>query len=156
MKSLINILFLTTIFSLNISGCSTEKQTNKNRFTNKKYSSSTQQEFENIERNDLKHSQYTTTRLPLEKPRVVLKEREKVIEPQIVANSKLSEKNQERLQEINQNLAFFCMKHRQDSRFKSENQCLEFTKKVLVQCEKKHNIINSVMVSCIKEQLKKR
>lgn len=75
---------------------------------------------------------------------------------ELQAPTQLSAKNEERLQEINQNLAFFCMKHRQDSAFKNEEGCLAFTKKVLKSCEKKHQIINTVMVNCIKERLKKK
>lgn len=155
MKEIFNILFLTTFILISISGCSTESQSN-NIAKNKKYSNFTQQEFEHIERNDLRRSQPSSSGIPAERPRIIAKEKEKTIKPQIVTNSKLSEKNKERLQEINQNLAFFCMKHRQDSHFQSENQCLGFTKKVLEQCEKKHKIINSVMVSCIKERLKRK
>ena len=82
---------------------------------------------------------------------------EKISITESFAVEKLSAKNQERLQEINQNLAFFCMKHRKDPLFQdNEDKCLAFTKKILKICEKKHQIINTVMVNCIKDHLKKR
>ena len=135
------------------------------------YSPSTQKAFETIEKTDLHPTQTisqknrpaprisSVSKSSLrEKPKEVLKETS--VAP-ILSNDttdirKLSAKNQERLQEINQNLIFFCMKHRKDPAFQNEERCMAFTKKILARCEKKHKLINTVMVNCIKDRLKKR
>lgn len=132
------------------------------------YSESTQREFEAIEKSDSTKSSrvppaHDLHHLPgaqvqrktpeLKTPAPV---QPPVEQPKLTTESALSSRNQERLQEINQNLAFFCMKHRNDRAFSSEEQCLKFTKNVLKTCEKKHKLINTVMVNCIKDHLKKR
>lgn len=67
---------------------------------------------------------------------------------------KLSAKEQECLQEINQNLAFFCMNHQKHKNFQDEKQCLSYTKKVLDRCEEKHKkTVSTSMVHCVKKQL---
>lgn len=147
-------------------GCSSEPTI---KSPAKTYSSSTEREFEMIEKNDLRvNPPYRSSVKPREKPAIVIKEKEVPVRENLLRippkttvqsntdTTQLSAKNQERLQEINQNLAFFCMKHRKDHAFLNEDQCLAFTKKVLKSCEKKHKLINTVMVNCIKDQLKKR
>ena len=132
----------------------------------KSYSISTEKEFQAIEKGDTKtpnsnqgnylkktKTSYSVPSRPTAQPAAV-KEQSKTAE--LVPENQLTTKNQERLQEINQNLAFFCMKHRKESAFQDEDKCLAFTKRVLLACEKKHKIINTVMVNCIKERLKKR
>ncbi|MDO9182696.1 MAG: hypothetical protein Q7U04_09820 [Bacteriovorax sp.] len=155
------------LFTLVIVSCSSES---KKQVSEKAYSSNTQKEFEAIEKNDLRSNPpYRANQRPATRPPVVIKgpSHEKKIQkenasesmPQIteaIDTSNLSAKNQERMQEINQNLAFFCMKHRKDRAFQDEESCLAYTKKILVGCEKKHKLINTIMVNCIKEQLKKR
>lgn len=134
------------------------------------YSISTENEFELIEKNDFSHKTYTRSNpKPMtlkESPRVTPVEvqletqketpAQNLSNPTIQASSKLSAKNQERLQEINQNLAFYCMKHRNDPAYKNEEKCLKFTEKVLNSCQKEHRIVNAVMLSCIKGRLKNR
>ncbi|MDD4974235.1 MAG: hypothetical protein PHY93_07770 [Bacteriovorax sp.] len=160
------ILSFMTIAFLAMS-CSSEPKTQP---VQKTYSSDTQKEFEAIEKNDLRtNPPYRSTIKPTPRPPVVIKETPREKQKEVVKEtpitpipseatdvSKLSAKNQERLQEINQNLAFFCMKHRKDKIFQDEEHCLAYTKKVLAACEKKHKLINTVMVNCIKDQLKKR
>jgi hypothetical protein len=160
--TLSQILSLVMI-ALIVASCSSETKVEEGP---KKYSSDTQREFEAIENNDLRvNPPYRSTIKSPSRPSVVIKEipHEKtkikdIDTAQAIPSgpSQLSTKNQERLQEINQNLAFFCMKHRKDGAFKNEEQCASFTKKVLVACEKKHKLINTIMVNCIKERLKKR
>ena len=158
---LIAILILQFIVS-----CSSE-QTEEKKST--EYSHSTEKEFEAIEKGEAPKSKKTTTpSAPQKQSRIFhektsapvilvpVKEVPKKDNPELVSNEQLSSKNQERLQEINQNLAFYCMKHRKDAAFSSEENCLNFTKRVLNDCEKKHKLINTVMVNCIKERLKKR
>jgi hypothetical protein len=158
-----NILYTGTLFV--IVNCSNEPT---QPVIPKVYSTTTQKEFEEIEKTDLRTSPPHRSTLAPTPPRapVVLKEnpRAKLADTQLINDlpkseisdtSQLSTKNKERLQEINQNLAFYCMKHRKDSRFRDEENCLAFTKKVLVTCEKKHKLINTIMVNCIKDHLKK-
>ena len=161
----LTLLITSAIF---LAGCSSEP---KNEESQKTFSEKTQKEFESIEKTDLRISPpRQTLNKPAAKPPAQIKEviKEKSKEPlkessaTLIPNSEstdrsqLSAKNQERLQEINQNLSFFCMKHRKDKTFKDEDHCLAFTKKVLKKCEKKHKLINTIMVNCIKERLKKR
>ena len=150
-----------------IESCSSQQ---KKEAPKKSYSTKTQKEFESIEKTDLRRNPPTSINKVPTRPSNGMKEaaHEKSREPiKEVVNkatvssetndvSQLSTKNQERLQEINQNLAFYCMKHRKDANFQNEEQCLAFTKKVLLNCENKHKLINTVMVNCIKDQLKKR
>jgi len=132
----------------------------------KTYSPSTLKEFEAIEKSGTYSAQNENTtlkqnnRTPKNPANIKKKEMPKEGPPQnpigITSDvSQLSAKNQERLQEINQNLAFFCMKHRKSTSFKSEEQCLVYTKQVQVFCEQKHKLINKVMLNCIKAKLKK-
>ena len=53
---------------------------------------------------------------------------------EVTTSSKLSKKSEERLKEINHNLAFYCMKHGNESSFKSEENCFKFTKTILNYC----------------------
>lgn len=123
----------------------------------KSYSSSTEREFEAIEKNDLRiNAPYRSSTKAPPHPPVLIKEVPAKKQSETTLTRQLTTKNQERLHEINQNLAFFCMKHRKDVAFRNEEHCLAFTKKVLMACEKKHKLINMVMVNCIKTQLKKR
>lgn len=66
-------------------------------------------------------------------------------------------KADERLIEINQNLAFFCMKHRKDPSFGgNEEKCMKFVNKTMENCQKQHKIVNSKLLNCIQTKLKKR
>lgn len=144
---------LTLLFVVSCSSESPKPQT-------KTYSSSTLKEFEAIEKSDVatpNKTPYIPQGLtPVVKKVSVSKEVKKEESTQLIPANKLNPKSQERLQEINQNLAFYCMKHRKDSAFSSEENCLKYTQVVLNYCEKKHKIINTVMVNCIKDKLKKR
>lgn len=149
-------LYIFLLISLLVSACSSEPEIS---VPAKVYSSSTEREFELIEKNDLRVSPpFQSTTQPIKKKPVALvkKEPTKQVISESETLSQLSSKNQERMLEINQNLAFFCMKHRKDGKFTSEEHCLAFTKKVLNACEKKHKLINTVMANCIKDNLKKR
>ena len=160
--SLLQILSFMAIAIL-VASCSSQAP---EQVIEKTYSPGTLKEFEAIEKNETYSAQSENTTLKqnnrASKTPLNLKQKEtaKEIPPRspigITSDvSQLSAKNQERLQEINQNLAFFCMKHRKSTSFKSEEQCLVFTKKIQVFCEKKHKLINKVMLNCIKAKLKK-
>lgn len=122
----------------------------------KTYSSSTEREFRSIEISELKK----TALAPIPQKEPITTEAPKKINRPVEAvpapEQKLSAHNEERMQEINQNLAFYCMKHRKDPAFKTEEKCLSFTQRVLNSCEKKHQTINTVLVNCIKVGLKNR
>ncbi len=63
----------------------------------------------------------------------------------------------ERLIEINQNLAFYCMKHRKDSRFgDSEEKCMDFVTQSLNDCQKIHKTPDKKLLGCIQTKLKRR
>lgn len=63
----------------------------------------------------------------------------------------------ERLIEINQNLAFYCMKHRKDVRFQgSEERCMSFVNSALENCQRTHKVPNKKLLGCIQNKLKRR
>ena len=63
----------------------------------------------------------------------------------------------ERLIEINQNLAFYCMKHRKNPAYGGdEAKCLKFVEKVQKNCQASHPVVNSKLLNCIRAGLKKR
>lgn len=138
----------------------------KNKFNSnaKVYSISTENEFELIEKNDLYRETYNKTSAPSltlkNPPKNIVPTPENpsknVNAPTVSASNKLSSKNQERIIEINQNLAFYCMKHRNDPVYKSEDGCLKFTEKVLNRCQNEHQVVSAAMLSCIKTRLKNR
>ena len=67
-----------------------------------------------------------------------------------------SAKTDERLIEINQNLAFYCMKHRNNPAYGGdEAKCMEFVNTVMKNCQKQHRIVNSKLLNCIQKKLKK-
>lgn len=68
-----------------------------------------------------------------------------------------SKKTDERLIEINQNLAFYCMKHRKNPAYGGdEAKCLKFVEKVQKNCQAKNPQVNSKLLNCIRSGLKKR
>lgn len=116
----------------------------------KKYSASTEREFAEIEKGDLKKSIPPAHDLqrPAEGPPV--QERpSKSVPP-----SQVSGPSSEKLQEINQQLAYFCMKHRKS--FRTEEQCQDFTARIVSECRSGNKSVNQAVVSCIKDRLKKR
>jgi hypothetical protein len=74
-----------------------------------------------------------------------------------VIDSPAPKKVDERLVEINQNLAFYCMKHRKDPAYGGdEAKCLKFVTKVQKSCQNQHRIVNSKLLNCIRSGLKKQ
>ena len=64
-------------------------------------------------------------------------------------------KTDERLIEINQNLAFYCMKHRKRPAYGGdESKCMNFVNSVMEKCQKQHRIVNSKLLNCIQKKLK--
>jgi hypothetical protein len=129
------------------SACSSDPINSESASSNL-YSSTTDKEFEKIENGDTNRAPNYRQKIntPKTKPNTVL-----------TIDNKLNTKAQDRLLEINQNLAFYCMKHRKDSAFANEEKCLEFTGKVLNSCKQNNgSTINTAMLNCIKERLKKK
>jgi hypothetical protein len=125
----------------------------------KTYSADTNRAFEMIERgtylkqapSDAPPPQIEAPKKPVKKNQpaeeVVIEEKKSATHP----NSKV----EERLIEINQNLAFYCMKHRKDAVYGGdEEKCLKFVKKVQSSCQNKHRLVNSKLVHCIRTGLK--
>ncbi|MBP9680892.1 MAG: hypothetical protein KBD76_05770 [Bacteriovorax sp.] len=128
-----------------VASCATESPIDhKDENSTQAYSASTQKEFEDIE----KAEALTPSRIS---PLPIVQE-----STALVPVEKLSTKGQERLLEINQNLAYYCMKHRKDPAFSHEEQCLHFTQMVLAECKKQHQTLNVQMLTCIKSRLTKK
>ena len=154
------VIIVYTFVLLFVVGCSTESTKSDSISQDKNKSTDTQKEFEAIENAPVKRSANLKPgrqhqKMPQPRKDITI-EIPKVEHAELNSDTPLNTKAQERLQEINQNLAFYCMKHRSDPVFSTEEKCLTFTKVVLNDCEKKHKIINTVMVNCIKDLLKKR
>lgn len=61
----------------------------------------------------------------------------------------------ERLIEINQNLAFYCMKNRKKFG-DNEEKCMSFVTQSLNDCQKIHQVPNKKLLGCIQTKLKRR
>ena len=161
-------LYLCFIFTVSCSSTE-EKQATKN------YSDETNRAFEMIERGGSYYLKKSPSVNAPTVPQVTAPT--KVVAPQEVTRKKIQEdividekinykepkeaatpsKASERLIEINQNLAFYCMKHRKDATFKnSEAVCMDFVNSVMEACQKQHASVNSKLLNCIQNGLKKR
>lgn len=152
-----------------LGACATEEKQEEP----KTYSPDTNRAFEMIERGGsyyLKQAPKTQAPPQVEAPapKRVVKKVEPEIKEDIVIDDqinyqekaaptpKVAAKVDERLIEINQHLAFYCMKHRSDATFGGdESACLRHVNKVQKDCQKKHRIVNSKLLSCIKTGLKR-
>jgi hypothetical protein len=57
--------------------------------------------------------------------------------------------------EVNQNLSYFCMRHRKSRKFKTPEDCKAYTQEKLLECQTKHiEIDNARIVRCVKRRLK--
>lgn len=75
----------------------------------------------------------------------------------VLRNTQSTSKADERLIEINQNLAFYCMKHRNNPAYGGdEAKCMKYVNKVMSNCQKQHRIVNSKLLNCIQTKLKGR
>lgn len=182
MKYLIVLYFSVLMFS----SCASNEENDKEKYDEKRFSDDTNRAFEMIERGGsyyLKMAPTSSTPAPQIRPsssrhtRVVetlrpgqqqgVKEEVNIDEnitaqkrekpkPHLPVKSK-NAKVDERLIEINQNLAFYCMKHRKDSAFKDdESKCMTFVNQSMEECQKIHHSINSKLLNCIQAKLKKR
>lgn len=71
---------------------------------------------------------------------------------QVVERVKVDEEAQK--MELEQNLSFFCMKKRSDSRFSNDGSCEEFTAQVKNECLEKYQTGDKGLLPCVKSQLK--
>ncbi len=78
-----------------------------------------------------------------------------VLKP-VLKDTQSTSKADERLIEINQNLAFYCMKHRKNPAYGGdEAKCMKHVNAVMGHCQKQHRIVNSKLLNCIQKKLKK-
>lgn len=146
MKSLLTFLIIF------MTGCSTTPEGER---SSEIYSDSTESEFRAIELKDLERVNQRSEFKPASKPIAVAPVPKKTISKARVATH-LNSKNTERLQEINQNLAIFCMKKKNSNAFGTEDKCHQFTQNALKKCEKNNSAVNAGLLACIKSELKKR
>lgn len=151
MKSLLNIIIILPIV-LFMAGCSTTPEGER---SSEIYSDSTESEFRAIELKDLERVNERSEFKPASKPIANAPVPKKSITKSRPA-TRLNSKNTERLQEINQNLAIFCMKKKNSNSFGSEDKCHQFTQNALKKCEHKNSAVNAGLLNCIKSELKKR
>jgi hypothetical protein len=160
MKYMIPILLIV------LAGCSTTE----NDTTEKTYSEDTNRAFLEIERGG---SYYAKKRersiappqvrvvtqkktLPKKSIRDIQKEPSESTEPEIQIAT-LTGPNQERLAEINQNLAFYCMKHRKSKAFGGdEKKCMNFVNETLNNCQKSNKKADAKLLLCLNKKLKRR
>lgn len=136
----------------------------------KTYSEDTNRAFEMIERGD----SYYLKKPPIQNspPQIQTspkKRRLSAKNTEVIANDKKisspvkptlkksqsNSKTDERLIEINQNLAFYCMKNRNKPAYGGiEAKCLEYVNAVMEKCQKKHRTVNSKLLNCIQKKLK--
>jgi hypothetical protein len=150
---MISKLTLSLVLSLLLFSCShTEKKSSKT------YSDQTNSSFEDIERDNAinKYRQLRWENWNKKK-----KGKIKTIKPKKYTHKKRAKKkkiiptdpNEQRI-EIDQNLAFFCMEKRKDSRFGPEGKCESFTNGILQKCEIKFSWNDRNLTKCVKSKLK--
>jgi PBP1b-binding outer membrane lipoprotein LpoB len=143
MKNYLSLLLVAIM----ITSCANELKygdtENKNTDSQKSYSKSTLNQFEQIEKSDFK-ARDQSTKGP-ESTRSVSNNTFEITSPSGNVSDKLNE--------LNQNLAYFCMKQRKNSRFKKEDDCKNFVKKMLDHCQKKYSKVNSSLIKCVKSGL---
>ena len=149
--------FLCTLLFLLISGCASEQ---KEEPAEKVYSDETNRAFEMIERGynapPLRKAP-TQMQAPQiaapthsEKPRPRKNKPTVTPPPAAASNGKMSDK----LIELNQNLAFYCMKHRKNPTFNNdEKKCMDYVGKILNNCQETSAQVHSKLLACVKKKL---
>ncbi len=140
--------------------CASKEQAPAPKMT---YSDETTRTFEEIEREQLLQyyrdlrAKETVSPAPT-RPRVSRPQTSKPANTSVnkpAPKSPVQKADPEELQkEIEQNLVFFCMRHRQDSRFKDESVCKEFTEKIYQECQEQFEADDRRLFNCIKPKLK--
>lgn len=124
-----------------IMSCSTHNVTPE-VLVEKNYSQETNRAFSMIENNGSYRTKKTLSPVDktLPKPKLELNQRKNTSHALI---------------EINQNLTFYCMKHRKDKRFGgSEKKCLDHVNLILEKCQKFYSHSNQRLLKCLKTKIK--
>jgi len=125
------------------------------------YSAETQKTFEDIEREKaiesyrklrLENWKYYTKEKKKKRTRPVY--RKKIYKKKIVKKRRPLVDPVEQENEINQNLAYYCMEHRKDARFNEENDCKLFTENIFKNCKIENNLGEPELLTCVKSRLK--
>lgn len=160
-------LVLLTAFVLG--GCSTTEEKVEKK---KVYSAETNRAFEMIERGynapPLRAAPVAVTPPQVQRQRPQEKPQDRPVERQVyerpvdtpsvvapVTKSTPPKKRQsDKIIELNQNLAFYCMKHRKDPVFNNdEKKCMDHVERILNDCERRSSNNDSKTLSCVKNRL---
>lgn len=156
----VSFLLLLTAF---LAGCSSTPETEPEEKT---YSEETNRAFELIERGynapPLKKAPAPNPAPQIGEPpssdAVTSRTTKKSFERPSIPTAKAgrSGKKSEKLIELNQNLAFYCMKHRNNPVFKNdEKKCMDHVNRVLADCQKRTPDVHAMLLSCVKKRLGK-
>jgi hypothetical protein len=159
MKNLVLSLIL-----LFLSACST---TTKEEAPVTSYSQETMKTFEEIEREQVleyyrqlrarenQNQQRTAPPPPAPKPlQKFHTQKPKPKTPRRPKSSAIAANPEELEKEVSQNLSFFCMKTRSQSRFSAEGSCEEFTTRVESQCRGQFESNDRRLFNCVRDKLK--
>lgn len=165
----INKIFFTVILLSLLSCSSAQKSTKKSKRGGEAHAAWLELEFDDIERSKaLKKYQkmrwkqwnkYRKGRHRPKKQRVQRTRRRSKNFPKSGARGPIltGKKLESVKREINQNLDFFCMKHRLHHRYKNIDRCNNHTQKIFKGCSKKNDHrLNRVVVRCLKKKLRLR
>ncbi len=157
-RTWLNWLTISSLFFL-VACATTQKPSNKSS-----YSDATEKTFEEIERSrvldyyrqlrESGSSRKSTTRPTTIRPKQYNSQQRR---PVVKATPKpLSKEQQEAIErEVSQNLSFFCMLNRKDSRFKDEAECTAYAQNVLYECKKRlGDELSKKLIRCVKSELK--
>lgn len=157
-------LILLVAFVFFLTACSSSDQLNEEKdLESKVYSDETNRAFEMIERgygNSAVQKNLSTVQAPQVGYQSTKPKASKTtsipsipVAPKAAPEKKQSDKKDEKMIELNQNLAFYCMKHRKDNRFKNdEKKCIDYVTGILNQCQS-NNSAHSKLLSCVKKKL---
>jgi hypothetical protein len=144
---------LLLVALLGLTSCATTSKDEK-----KSYSDQTQKTFEEIERENA-INRYRQLRW--ENWNKKKKGKVKTIRPKKYTHKKRTKKKKiiptdpkEQMIEVDQNLKFFCMEKRKDSRFKSKGSCESFSNNILKKCEIKFTWNDRNLMKCVKSKLR--
>ena len=145
-------ILLITLF-IGLTSCSTTEKKGP-----KTYSDQTNKSFEEIERDNAlnRYKQLRWENWNNKKKRKV-----KTIRPKKYTHKKRTKKKRtiptnpkEQMVEVDQNLKFFCMEKRKDSRFNAKGSCESFSNDILKKCEIKFSWNDRNLMKCVKSKLR--
>jgi hypothetical protein len=171
--------YLALFLLIILTGCSSTDEVNDI----KTYSEDTNRAFLEIERGKSYYSKKTKSQTPAPQIRALHKEsprdaskyrildqrssknamtpKQTTLEAAPIENEieipRLTGSAQDRLIEINQNLAFYCMKHRKSKTFSGdEKKCMSYVSATLEKCQKSHKKIDSKLLGCLNKILMRK